>query len=148
ARLAGAATLSVVVHLLSRLLDGCLVALGVHLARLASGGDDALAREGIREPCGGDLARRAALVAAARGLRAEGRAQCVMLGVGVDEIAAADLRRGLQLAVDAPVALLQSRRVPGQVEVQEIVAAGLQVDALARRRCRGGSAAVRKRDRR
>ena len=42
-----------------------------------------------------------------------------------------DLRRGLELAVDAPVALLDAAWVPGQVEVEEIGAVGLEVQPLA-----------------
>ena len=50
----------------------------------------------------------------------------------VDEVAAGhDLRR-LQLAVDAAVALLQTRRVPGQVDMDEIVAARLEIEPFAR----------------
>ena len=50
----------------------------------------------------------------------------------VDEVAAADLLCRLKLAVDAAVTLLQARGVPGQVEVEQIGAAHLQVDAFAR----------------
>ena len=50
-----------------------------------------------------------------------------------DEVVAADLRRGLELAVDAAVALLDAAGVPGQVEVEEVGAVGLEVEALARR---------------
>ena len=41
------------------------------------------------------------------------------------------LRGGLELAVDAAVALLQAARVPREVEVKEVVAVGLEVEALA-----------------
>ena len=40
------------------------------------------------------------------------------------EVAAEDLRRRLQLAVDAAVALLQPRRVPRQVDMDEIMSNG------------------------
>ena len=51
----------------------------------------------------------------------------------VAEVAAEDLLGRLQLAVDAAVALLQARRIPRQIEMNEIGAVGLQVDAFARR---------------
>ncbi len=54
----------------------------------------------------------------------------VGLALGVDEIAAGDALRRLELAVDAPVALLQPRWVPGQVEVDEVRAMELEVDPL------------------
>ena len=45
--------------------------------------------------------------------------------LGVAEVAAEDLLRRLELPVDAAVALLEPGRVPGQVEMDEVVAAGL-----------------------
>ena len=47
------------------------------------------------------------------------------------EVAAAHLGRGLELAVNAPVALLDAARVPRQVEVEEVGAVGLEVQPLA-----------------
>ena len=49
------------------------------------------------------------------------------------EVVAAYLRRRLKLAVDAPVALLDAARIPGQVEVEEIGAMRLEVQSLAGR---------------
>ena len=58
--------------------------------------------------------------------------QDVVLGaLRQDEVVAAHPRRRLQLAVDAPVALLDAARVPGQVEVEEVGAVGLEVQPLA-----------------
>ena len=48
------------------------------------------------------------------------------------EVVAAHLVGGLELAVDAAVALLDAAGVPGQVEVEEVGAVGLEVQALAR----------------
>ena len=45
---------------------------------------------------------------------------------------AADLVSGLQLAVDAAIALLDPPGIPGKVEVEEISAVGLEVQALPR----------------
>ena len=56
----------------------------------------------------------------------------VLGALRIDEIAAGDDVRRLQLAVDAAVALLQPRWIPRQVEMDEVVAAGLEVDAFAR----------------
>ena len=47
------------------------------------------------------------------------------------EVVAAHLGGGLELAVDAAVALLDAAGVPGQVEVEEVGAVGLEVQALA-----------------
>jgi hypothetical protein len=47
------------------------------------------------------------------------------------EIVAADRLRRLQLAVDPAVPLLDAARVPGQVEVEEVGAVCLEVEALA-----------------
>ena len=47
------------------------------------------------------------------------------------EVVAAHLGRRLQLAVDAAVALLDPAGVPRQVEVEEVGAVGLEVQALA-----------------
>ena len=44
---------------------------------------------------------------------------------------AADLVGRLELAVDAAVALLDPAWVPGQVEVEEVGAVGLEVEAFA-----------------
>ena len=49
------------------------------------------------------------------------------------EVVAAHLGRRLQLAVDAAVALLDAAGVPRQVEVEEVGAVGLEVQALAGR---------------
>jgi len=51
--------------------------------------------------------------------------------LGVAEVAAEDLLRRLELPVDSAVALLEPGRVPGQVEMHEVEAANLQVDAFA-----------------
>ena len=51
----------------------------------------------------------------------------------VTEIAAEHLLRRLQFAIDAAVALLKTRRVPGQIEMDEVGAIGLKIDAFARR---------------
>ena len=51
----------------------------------------------------------------------------------VEEVMAIDIGVGLQLAVDATVALLHTPWVPGNVEMEKVPAMGLQVEALARR---------------
>ena len=38
---------------------------------------------------------------------------------------------GMAVAVNASITLLQPRRIPRQIEVDEVAAPGLQVDALA-----------------
>ena len=49
------------------------------------------------------------------------------------EVRALRSLRRLELAVDAAVALFEPCGIPGQIEMDEVVAAHLQVDALARR---------------
>ncbi len=85
-----------------------------------------------RDAFGDDLTRRAQLTLDGLGLAHQRLEDDVLLALGVAEVAAEDLRGRLQLAVDPAVALLKPRRVPRQIEVDEVVAAGLQVDALAR----------------
>src|ERR1700730_16774238 len=48
----------------------------------------------------------------------------------VAKISADDLLRGLELAVNAPIALFQPGRVPRQIEMNEVGAIGLKIDAL------------------
>ena len=43
---------------------------------------------------------------------------------------AKDLRRRLKLAVDAAVALLEATRIPGEIEMKEVVAVGLEIETL------------------
>jgi hypothetical protein len=50
----------------------------------------------------------------------------------IDEIAAPDLRRRLQLSVNAAVPLLQPRRVPGKVDMDQVMTAHLEIYAFAR----------------
>jgi hypothetical protein len=56
----------------------------------------------------------------------------VLLTVGVDEIVAVDLFARLEFAVDPAVALFQAARVPRHVEVEQVPAVGLEVQALPR----------------
>ena len=50
--------------------------------------------------------------------------------LGEYEIAAEHLVGGLQLAVDAPVALIEPARVPGQVEMEQVAAMTLKIESL------------------
>ena len=93
---------------------------------------DAVAGEGPLHPHAKDFAGRAELPADDLGLADERVQHAVLFALVVDEIAAGDDPGGLQLAIDAAVALFEPRRVPGQIEVDEVVAAGLKVQALAR----------------
>ena len=51
--------------------------------------------------------------------------------LGKHEVMASHFRRGLQLAIDAPVALLDAAWIPRQVEMEQIRTIGLEVQALA-----------------
>src|SRR4051794_20956850 len=57
----------------------------------------------------------------------------VFLPLLVNEISAVNFRCWLELPIDASVSLLESRGVPRQVYVDEIVATCLQIDTLSRR---------------
>ena len=65
------------------------------------------------------------------GLADEHLQHAVLGALGQDEVVAAHLGRRLQLAVDAAVALLDAAGVPGQVEVEQVGAVGLEVQPLA-----------------
>src|SRR5579875_1972291 len=51
----------------------------------------------------------------------------------IDEVPAIDPLCRLKLAIDAAVALFEAARVPGEVDVKQVVAIALQVQSLARR---------------
>ena len=67
------------------------------------------------------------------GLADEGHQDAILGALLVDEIMAEDLGARLELAVDPPVALLHPAGVPGHVEMEEVPAVGLEVQALAGR---------------
>jgi hypothetical protein len=79
----------------------------------------------------GPSADRAELALDGVDLADEGLEHAVLGAVLVDEIVAADLGGRLEGAVDAAVALLEARGVPGDVDVEQVGAVGLEVDALA-----------------
>ena len=57
----------------------------------------------------------------------------VLDSLRVEEVVAENLFRRLKSAVDAPVALLDATRVPGDIVVKQIGAMALEVDAFAGR---------------
>ena len=94
---------------------------------------NAFARQGLLHPHAQHFAGGAELSPDHLGLANERVQHPVLLPLRIDEIAAGhDLGR-LQFAVDAAVALFEARRVPGQVEMDEVMATGLKVQALAGR---------------
>ena len=56
----------------------------------------------------------------------------ILNALGQDEVMAAHLLGRLQLAIDAAIPLLDPPRIPGQVEMKEVRAVGLEVEPLAR----------------
>ena len=78
-----------------------------------------------------DLREAAELLLDGLGLLDQHLEDPVLDALGQDEVVAADFVGRLELAVDAAVALLDAARVPGQVEVEEVRAVGLEVEALA-----------------
>jgi hypothetical protein len=111
------------------LLGGGRVELGDALGQGAAGqaagehGQDAVTHDG------GEAAELAGDGVALGG---EAREHGVFGQVLVPEVVAPHLGRRLQHAVDAAVALLDAGGVPREVEVEEVGAVGLEVDALAR----------------
>ena len=106
-----------------RLLDLARELLGVAVA-------DALAEPAL-DVVVDDLGEAAELLLDGLGLPDEHLEHPVLGALRQDEVVAADLGGGLELAVDAAVALLDAARVPGQVEVEEVGAVRLEVEALA-----------------
>jgi len=56
----------------------------------------------------------------------------ILRALRVEEVVAIDIVVGLELTVDATVALLHAPWVPGNVAMEEVPAMGLQVEALSR----------------
>ena len=79
-----------------------------------------------------DLRQAAELPPDRLGLAHQHLEHAILDALGQHEVVAAHLGRRLQLAVDAAVALLDAPRVPRQVEVEQIRAVRLEVQALAR----------------
>ena len=107
-----------------RLLDLARQLLGIAVA-------DALA-EPTLDVVVDDLREAAELLLDGLGLPDEHLEHAVLDALRQDEVVAADLGGRLELAVDAAVALLDAAGVPGQVEVEEVRAVRLEVQALAR----------------
>ena len=80
-----------------------------------------------------DLRQAAQLAIDGLGLAHQHLEHAVLDPLRQHEVVAAHLRRRLQLAVDAAVALLDAAGVPRQVEVEEVGAVGLEVQPLAGR---------------
>ena len=94
---------------------------------------DTVARQGLLHSHAEHFAGSAELAADHLGLADERVEHAILFPLVVEEVAAShDLGR-LQFAVDAAVALFEARGVPRQIDMDEIVAAGLKVQALARR---------------
>ena len=106
-----------------RLLDLAREPLGVAVA-------DALAEPAL-DVVVDDLGEAAELLLDRLGLPDEHLEHAVLGALRQHEVVAADLGGRLELAVDAAVALLDAAGVPGQVEVEEVGAVGLEVQALA-----------------
>src|SRR5262245_226347 len=99
--------------------------------RLGTTSLDAAASETLDNTGFDHLADSAELFANGLGLPDKGLKDDVLRALHIDEVAAADALCWLQLAVDAPVSLLEPGGVPGQIKVKQVGTAHLQVDALA-----------------
>ena len=104
-----------------------------------AGGDHVVlnAHEGIEAEMSGDKERFQHLRKAAQffadgfHFADEGRQDTVLGTLRVVEVVAVDFGSRLKLAVDAAIALFEARGIPGNVEVEEIGAMGLEVEAFA-----------------
>ena len=98
--------------------------------RLDVGAADAVAK-GLGELCVDHLSQAAELPLNGFGFSHQGSQNAVLGPLLVDEVVAEDLRLWLELAVDAAVALLHAAWVPGDIEVEQVPAVGLKVQAFA-----------------
>ncbi len=100
--------------------------------RVGAGPGDA-AFEEAREPAFEHLRQTAKLLVDRLRLCDEGAEHAILGALREHEVTAIDVLGGLELAVDAAVALLHAARVPRDVEVEEIRAPALEIDTLPRR---------------
>jgi len=108
------------------------VLVGVDRLRERLGAPDAVAGEALIDAERDHLTGRAELFANSLGLADERLEHDVLLALGVDEVTTPDLLRRLELAVDAAVALFEPRRIPGQIDMDEVMATQLEIYSLAR----------------
>ena len=96
---------------------------------------DILAADAVLERVGEatfeDLGERAEFLLDGLGLADESLKDAVFGPLFVEEVAAGDDGRGLEFAVDTAVALFEAARVPGDIEVDEVVAMSLEVETFA-----------------
>ena len=92
---------------------------------------NALLGERLREAGIDNLCKTAQLPLDDFGLANQGGQDAVLRSLLVEEVMAENFIVRLQLAVDAAVALLHAAGIPGNVEVEQVPAMGLQVQALA-----------------
>jgi hypothetical protein len=81
----------------------------------------------------GDLSSGAKLRGNEFGFPRQGLKDDVLLALLINEIVAPNFGRSLHLAIDAAIALFESRGIPREIKVDQVVAALLQIDAFARR---------------
>ena len=131
ARLTLDTSLFLIIHLRLRLGDARVLLQSVDLVghlRIAQ----TFAGKQIGELIRQHLSRGTQLPMDRLGLLDETLEHSVLGALAIYEIAAPHLRRWLQLTIDAAVALLKLCGIPGQVDVDQVMAARLEVDALAR----------------
>src|SRR5262249_5027388 len=127
-------TLHCLVQLLLDRLLGCVVTHSLDFSFLALdvAAPDARVQVGLRLGVE-DLRQSAEFLADRFGLPHQ-RPQHPILGpLAIKEIAAVNNRLRLELAIDTAIALLQSAGIPGQVEVEKVVAMALKVEPLTGR---------------
>ena len=116
-----------VVHLVARACEplGVGLLLDRLCERLGLATVDARCLHPVLDALLDDLAGGAKLLLDHLGLTHQSVEHDVGLALLVSEIAAEYLFRGLKLAIDAAIALLEPRRIPGQIEMQEFEAPSL-----------------------
>ena len=78
-----------------------------------------------------DLGQATELAADGVGLADKGLQDAVLWPLAVDEVVAEDFGLRLELAVDAAIPLLHAAGIPGDVEMEQVPAVGLEVEAFA-----------------
>jgi hypothetical protein len=125
------ACLLVVVHLGAGAGGTLGVVFVLDLLRKRCGVGDAFAFELPGDTVLDHLAGRSELATDDLGLPHDRVEHDVLGTICIDEVAAEDFLRRLEFSVDASVALLEAGGIPRQIEMDEVAAAGLQIDALA-----------------
>ena len=87
--------------------------------------------EGVRKAGFNDLGKAAEFLTNRLGLAYDGLEHAILRPLCVDKIMTEDLLRGLELAVDAAITLFKTAGIPGDIEMKQMPAMGLEVESLS-----------------